>query len=67
MGGQAPLPCMLLLLGSLRNLVSACSLSRAPLQGRAGTVHGTKLHFTFVPRPGQPSVPGGGQVWLWEP
>lgn len=67
-GGRAcPLHCMFLLLGSLMSLASACPLSRAPLQGcRAGMVHGTQPHFTSVPRPGQLSVPGGVQVWLWE-
>lgn len=66
MGGQVTLPCMFLLLGSLINLVSACSLSWAPLQGQVSMVHGTKLHFTFMLGPGQLSVPGGVQVWLWE-
>lgn len=30
--------------------------------GQVGMVHGTKLHPTFVPRPGQLSVPGGAQA-----
>lgn len=65
MGGQAPLPRMFLLLGSLMHLISACPLSWAPLQGwlgRHGAWHEAAPHLCARARPDVCSRWSSGEV-----
>lgn len=64
-GGQAPLPCMFLLLGSLTHHVSACPHSWASLQGwlgRHGAWHETAPHLCARARPAVCSRWSSGMV-----